>query len=136
MSTISSERNDIFNPEYRKKKNFLRKKNVYRMVFIIVLLSLFIYGSRDFIFGKIIYFEIRNMKYKPVEQIIIPRNNTIGYFIINRNPFDVKLDIQVINVISNTYNNSVIGYNDFIYVSFTSTLRLEKVINVVGKKYG
>jgi hypothetical protein len=136
MSTISSERNDIFNPEYRKKKNFLRKSNVYRMIFISAIVALFIYGSRDFIFGKIMYIEVRNMKFKPVDSIIIPLNDTTGYFFINRNPFDIKLVIPKISGLVSNYNNSIVGYNDFIYVSFTSTLKSNMVINIGGVKVG
>ena len=131
-----TDRNDIFNPEYKNKKQFLRKQNIYRILFISIIISLFIYGSRDFIFGKITYFEIRNMKFKITDSIIIPKNNTIGYFIINRNPYDVKIIMPEINGVYSNYNSSIISCNDFVYISFTSTLKLEKVINIVGVKYG
>lgn len=117
---MDKQRNDdIFNPEYKKEKSFLRKENRKKIFFICLFVSLFLYGSLDFIYEHTIKVEIRDIFGRRVE--IINLNNE--YYICeirNKSPFSIKLKIESNIDYFTNYNNDVIGSNRNYWIWFTT----------------
>lgn len=83
---------DIFNPEHKKEKKFLRKSNVKKIITLSVFVVVFLFGAREFIYGKVISIEILNINFKIVPLMYV-NNGSSDYFIVNRSLHEIKLQI-------------------------------------------
>lgn len=108
-------KDDIFNPENRKEKKFLRKSNVKKLIILIIGIAIFLFGSREFIYGKVVSIDIRDIRFKKVESMKV-YNGSSDYFITNKSLMTIKL--QLIGNVDFTSN-----YND-------ETLRAKQVLHI------
>lgn len=128
-------RNDIFNPEYRKNKPFIRKENIYRLIVIISILAVFIWGSRDFIYGYVTDIEIRNINYAIINKPVLHKDGDTGYFILNRATYDIKLIISCsAKDFKMSYNNTILIPNQILYINFYGTTYQDMEIIIKGVK--
>lgn len=131
----STERHDIFNPRYKKKQSFTRKTNLYRLIVIITLITVFIWGSRDFIYGSITYLEIQDIYHRPVPRAYLTSANYTGYFLYNRASYSIKLNIECgAWDFKTSYNNTVLIPNQILYISFTGKVIRDTEITIKGVK--
>lgn len=129
-----TERNDIFNPKYREKKSFTRKENVKKIVLVVSVLAVFIWGSRDFIYGYITGIEVQNMKHQPSKPIL-DISGHVGYFIINRASYNVVLSISCnAENFRTSYNNQILIPNQIIYINFYGIVSQDMEIVIKGVK--
>lgn len=136
MSSKDTSRHDIFNPKYKERKPFTRKDNIYRLIFIISLVTVFIWGARDFIYASITKVEVQNMRHRIVTPYL-PAKNEVGYFVINRETYNIKLLITC-NAIQfkSDYNDTVLIPNQIIYIHFSGTSSISEFISIRGVKVG
>jgi hypothetical protein len=129
------DRHDLFNPKYMEKKNFLRKDNIYRMIVIIGIITVFIWGSRDYIYGYVTNIEIRNRNYRIIDKPFLDKSGESGYFVFNRASYSVKLEIicDAPNFKS-SYNNTVLVPNMILYISFYGVVKENIEIIIKGLK--
>lgn len=129
------ERHDIFNSDYKKKKDFLRKDNIYRLLVIIGLLTVFIWGSRDYIYGYITSIEIRNRNYQITDKPFLDKSGEAGYFVLNRASYDIKLEIDC-NAwgFKSSYNDTILIPNMILYISFKGIVQSDTEIIIKGVK--
>lgn len=129
-----TDRNDIFNPKYREKKSFTRKENLKKIVLIVSVLAVFIWGSRDFIYGYITGIEVQNMRHEASRPILDISGHT-GYFIINRASYNVILFISCsADNFTSSYNNQILIPNQIIYINFYGIVSQDMEIVIKGVK--
>ena len=83
---------DIFNPEHKKEKKFLRKSNVKKIIVLSVFVAVFLFGAREFIYGEVISIEILNINFNPIPSMYV-NNDSRDYFIVNRSLHQITLQI-------------------------------------------
>lgn len=131
------ERHDIFNADYNKRKDFLRKDNVYRLLVIIGVLTVFIWGSRDYIYGYITDIEVRNRNYQIVSKPFLDKSGEAGYFVFNRAPYNIRLEISCsAKGFKSSYNGTVLAPNMILYISFSGITKGSVEIIIKGVKIG
>jgi len=131
------ERHDIFNADYSKRKDFLRKDNVYRLLVIVGVLTVFIWGSRDYIYGYITDIEVRTRNYQVISKPFLDKSGEAGYFIFNRAPYSIRLEISCnAKGFKSSYNDTVLTPNMILYISFSGTVKGDTEIMVKGVKIG
>ncbi len=134
MSNEDNKRNDIFNPEYKQKQNFFRKSNLYKFLILGIIFLIFIWGSRDFIYGSITPIEVRNLKMNIVNPILNSDGEST-YIIINKATYNVKLIIECSAIkFKSNYNNTILSPNQLIVISFTGITNTECEIKIKGVK--
>lgn len=132
---IGKNRNDIFNPEYRQKKSFFRKSNIYRLLTIISVITIFIWGSRDFIYGYVTGLEIRDRYHNVIYRPYMNINNDTGYFVINKASYNIKLIISCdVNNFRTSYNDTVLIPNQIIYINLYGDVKQDTEIIIKGVK--
>jgi hypothetical protein len=131
------ERHDIFNPKYGERKNFFRKDNMRRLLIIIGVLTVFIWGSRDYIYSYTTDIEVRNRNYRLVDKPFLDKSGEAGYIVINRSPYDVKLEIFCsAGKFQSSYNDTVLIPNQLLYISFKGSVSSAVAIVIRGVKVG
>lgn len=131
------ERHDIFNADYSKRKDFLRKDNVYRLLVIIGVLTVFIWGSRDYIYGYITDIEIRNRNHQVISKPFLDKSGEAGYFVFNRAPYSIRLEISCnVKGFKSSYNNTILTPNMILYISFSGNVNGITEIIIKGVKIG
>jgi hypothetical protein len=129
------ERHDIFNSDYSKRKDFLRKDNVYRLLVIVGVLTVFIWGSRDYIYGYITDIEVRNRNHQVISKPFLDKSGEAGYFIFNRAPYSIRLEISCnAKGFKSSYNNAILAPNMILYISFSGNVNSVTEIIIRGVK--
>lgn len=91
---MEKQRNDdIFNPEYGKKKPFIRKENIKKIIVISIFIALFLYGSIDYINDTVVRIEIRTVTDRKIDSVLFI-DGRCDIFIINRSPFKIELVVD------------------------------------------
>lgn len=134
MSNEDNKRNDIFNPEYKQKQNFFRKSNLYKFSIFGIIFLIFIWGSRDFIYGSITPIEVRNLKMNIVNPIL-NSNGESTYIVINKATYNVRLIIECsASKFKSNYNDTILSPNQLVVISFTGVTKQECEIKIKGVK--
>jgi len=141
-------KDDIFNPDFRKPRNFLRKENIKKFIFVLIVLGIFVLGITQNIYANVIEIEIRTVKGNKVGLLnwnLEPLTELfLNYKIINKSPLNIKLIInptEYENIIFECgYNNTVLRPNMSIYIWFKIINNNNQSINygvkIRGERYG
>lgn len=97
--------NDPFNPEFKKERPFLRKRNKKRIIYYIIIMIALVYGSQNFIDSHLVSIEIRTITGKRINNISFD-DGRCDVYIINHSPYKVKLILDE-DVITN-YDNGLL----------------------------
>ena len=122
-------RDDIFNPEYREEKKFLREENKKRIAFYIMIVVLVVYSSRQFIFDNTIEIEIRTVTDRKID-VALFNNGRCEIFIVNKSPFKIRLIID--DNIETNYDGRILFPSTKYYFWFVSNTT--RILNISGVK--
>lgn len=122
-------KDDIFNPEYREEKKFLREENKRRIAFYIMIIILVVYSSGQFIFDNTMEIEIRTVTDRKID-VALFNDGRCEIFIINKSPFKIRLIID--DNIETNYDGRKLLPNVEYYFWFISNTT--NTLNIVGVK--
>ena len=127
-----SERDDsIFNPQYKKEKEFIREENKDMVKKIVLSLAIILFLGRKYFESKVIGVEIYDIHLKKIDSCII--NNMTNYYIKNNSPYDLILTIKSEYDYNTSYNSEVLYKDTSIFIWFTS--KLEQSLEITGERY-
>lgn len=99
------------------------------------ILAVFIWGSRDFIYGYITGIEIQNRNHVITTKPILTVEGNAGYFIINRASYNVKLIITCnANNFTSSYDDTILIPNQILYINFSGIVNSDTEIVIKGVK--
>ena len=127
-----SERDDsIFNPQYKKEKDFTREENKDKIKKIVLSLVIILFLGRGYFESKVIGVEIYDIHLKKIDSCII--NNMTNYYVKNNSPYNLILTIKSEYDYNTSYNNDVLYKDTSIFIWFTSNMR--QSIEIIGERY-
>jgi hypothetical protein len=131
-----SNRHDIFNPEYKKKKDFFRKSNLYRLLAISLIIGVFVWGYRENIYATMMYYEIKDERNRIVSQTYLKPDGST-YLFYNKSPYYIRLEF-VCNCkdFRTTYSDTILYPNTNIYISFYGNTTVAIPVYIKGVKVG
>jgi len=112
-------KDDPFNPTYRQPKEFTRKSNRNKIIFIVVLCFIDAYGSRLFIFDNTINIRIRRINGKMTTTPMLT-NGSIYYFFENYSPWEIRLKFECDEWFNTSYDDKILPPDRTIGISFKS----------------
>lgn len=119
---------DPFNPEYKKEKRFFRDSNRRKIAGMVLVIAIFIYGSREYIYGETTRIEIRNAWNERVDKITIESGENF-YYIINSSPWKISLIMKSNIGFETNYNGQALisgqVFNCLIWSNETGVVNVE-----------
>ena len=127
-----SERDDsIFNPQYKKEKEFTRKENKDKIKKIVLVSLIVLFLGRKYFVGKVIDVEIYDTNWKKIDSCII--KNVSNYYVKNNSPYDLILYINSEYDYNTSYNGEILYKDTSTFIWFTSDI--EQSLIIIGERY-